>query len=158
MKKRFFTLILATVMVAMLCCSLVACDVDTDEPVGITLSNEMSRDEIIEIIKKIENFTWEEYHDGKLYVTMRASSTYACATYESKKPANVYQFTEGNRVYEMRFSNSDDESKDSIVIEDYTGYDVTLSASSDHYQQMLNSILMMLFAFDDTQIIVEDGF
>lgn len=119
--KRKLTATVLIIVLAILMCSIFA---SCDNAKGYKFSDDMSREEIVEAINSLDNFTNEYYWNDELHQvsyignSFRGWRGYYCDAYE-------LMIVEGNRIYEIRANiDADDNfSNEEIKIYDFTGYD-----------------------------------
>lgn len=122
MKRKILALIVATLLVLLLCVSLVACNNADDKLPTIKFKDEMTADEIVKKLEKVQNFTVEGYNEesDELEGVWYVGQGYNC--YMSENYNRWYIFN-NKRSYEIDEQQSTGCVERTISIIDYDGYD-----------------------------------
>lgn len=158
MKRKLLAIILIIVLALSVCAIFASCD--NDNATGYKFSDDMSREEIIEAINSLDNFTYEYYLNDELdQVHYIGNSFYGCWNYRVGR--YDLSFIEGNRIYNIYYANIDVDgnfSNEEIKIYDFTGYDTSdLCSETKIYMRNIIRYQFLSWIEGGEEYTIEDG-
>lgn len=156
MKSKLTATILIMVLILLMCAIFVSCD--NDNATGYKFSDDMSREEIIEAINSLENFTYEYYLNDELDTVFYVGHSFYGSRYFDGR--YYLTFVEGNRIYKISADIDADAnfSNEEIKIYDFTGYDTSdLCSETKIYMRNIIRDQFLSWIEGGEEYTIEDG-